>query len=269
MKKIEFEIKGKSFEISEITIKDYYEIKNDILLNNYESEFEIISKISKCPVEWLKELSLNEWNGITFHFNILINKSLHENPQVINQFVLNGVEYGLLDWNKITIGEFADLDLILNSPNCDSRFHEILAILYRPIVKKTLRKNIIEPYDTDGFEERKEIFLQAPLHLIKAVMGFFLNSAKAFLDLMKVYLDLKPKEITQMKQALQEIYTGNGTQYSYNSLSTILSKSIVLPNSESKKHLITLFGKKNKSDKKNQQDPEELNNMKYSNDYVS
>jgi hypothetical protein len=237
MKKIEFEINGLTFEMEKISIKDYYEIKTDLLLNGRDAEFEIISKLSRCPVDLLKQLSLADWEALTFHFNLMIDKNLGENPELINQFTHDGIEYGLIDWDKITIGEFADLDVIVTSPNADSRLHEVLAILYRPIVKKKWKKNIVEEYDYDGFKERSEIFLHAPLYLVKAVTGFFLTIAQTSLNLTKESLEMEAKKNPKIQKALQMLTTllDNGGAQSFTSPEAAHSRLTELQNLDLKK----------------------------------
>lgn len=206
MKKIEFEIKGLNYEIQNVTIRDYYQIRTDLIINGKEAEFEIISKLSKCPVELLRQLSMDAWETLSFHFSIMISSSLTENIEVLNQFTHDGVEYGLVDWDKITIGEFADLDVIATSPDADSKLHEILAILYRPIIKKKWKKNIIEEYDYDGFKERCEIFLDLPMDMVKSVIGFFLHIGQISLNLTKESLK-SAKKTNQTKVALAILTT--------------------------------------------------------------
>ena len=206
MKKIEFEIKGLSYEIECVTIRDYYQIRTDLIVRGQEAEFEIISKLSKCPIELLRQLSMDAWQTLSFHFSVMISSALAENPELVNQFTHDGVEYGLVDWDKITIGEFADLDVIATSPDADSKLHEILAILYRPIVKKKWKKNIIEEYDYDGFKERCEIFLDLPMDMVKSVIGFFLHIGQISLDLTKESLE-RGRKTNQTRTALAILTT--------------------------------------------------------------
>ena len=225
MKKIEFEIKGLNYAIEDISIKDYYAVKTDLVLNGTDAEFQIISKLSRCPIELLKQISIDDWKTLTFHFNLLITSNLSENIQLVNQFKFKDVEYGLLDWDKMTIGEFADLDVIVNSPEVDNKLHEVLAILYRPIIKKTWRKNHIEEYDYDGFKERSEIFLDAPVYLVKAVLGFFLHIGQVSLNRTKESLETGKK--TPEKNLAIKILTAlqdNGGLQSFTSQTEIPSK---------------------------------------------
>jgi len=242
MKKIEFEIRGLNYEIEDITIQDYYNFRTGLLLKGEEAEFELISKLSKCPVELLKQISLDNWRVLSFNFNTLIANTFTDDPVLVNQFTHEGVEYGLIDWDKITIGEFADLDVIANSPDADSKLHEILAILYRPIVKKKWKKNIVEDYDYDGFKERCELFLSLPMGMVKAATNFFLHTGQASLKATQIFSiqtkDPATKEILKKSEEILMLLQDNGTSQSPNSLETMRLKSKELQDLALKKRSI-------------------------------
>lgn len=73
-------------------------------------------------------------------------------------FEIDDIQYGLVDFNKLTVGEFADLESILAEPNGNDKLHLLLAIVYRPIIKWNRNKYEIEKYDSISLEERSEIF---------------------------------------------------------------------------------------------------------------
>lgn len=252
MKKIEFEIRGLNYEIEDITIQDYYNFRTNLLLGGEEAEFELISKLSKCPIELLKQISLNDWKVLSFNFNVMVSMAFADNPVLVNQFTHDGVEYGLLDWDKMTIGEFADLDVIATSPEADNKLHEMLAILYRPIVKKKWRKNIVEDYDYEGFKERSEIFLSLPMSMVKAVIGFFLHIAQISLDRTKESLTMG-KKTDQKTLALTILTTlqDNGGLQSYISQEETRLKLNELLGSASKNPSTFLHGNKTNSGKRN------------------
>jgi hypothetical protein len=245
MKKIEFEIRGLNYEIEDITIEDYYNFRTTLLLGGQEAEFELVSKLSKCPVELLKQISLDDWKVLSFNFNIMISMAFADNPVLVNQFTHEGVEYGLVDWDKMTIGEFADLDVIATSPDADSKLHEMLAILYRPIVKKKWKKNIIEDYDYDGFKERCEIFLGLPMSMVKAVIGFFLHIAQISLNLTKESLTrgTKSSQKTLAIKILTTLQDSGGLQ-SYTSQGETRLKLNELLDSALKNHSTLSHGSK-------------------------
>jgi len=242
MKKIEFEIRGLNYEIEDITIQDYYNFRTSLLLEEKEAEFEIISKLSKCPIELLKQISLEDWKILSFNFNTLIANVFTKDPVLVNQFTHLDVEYGLLDWDKITIGEFADLDVIATSPDADNKLHEILAILYRPIVKKKWKKNIVEDYDYEGFKERCELFLTLPMGMVKAATGFFLHIGQISLKATQISSiqtkDPATQEILKKSEEILMLLQDNGTSQLPNSLETMRLKSKELQDLALKKRSI-------------------------------
>ena len=247
MKKIEFEIRGLTYEIEPITIRDYYKIKTDLIVEGREAEFKIISKLSKCPTELLKQLSVDAWSSLSFHFSLMISSALSDNIELVNQFTHEGVEYGLVDWDKMTIGEFADLDVIATSSDADNKLHEILAILYRPIVKKRWKKNIVEEYDYEGFKERCGIFLDLPMDRVKSVIGFFLHLGQVSLNHTKESLEKRKKtsEIQTALKILTAVQEDGGIQ-SYTFQEGTRWKLTELLNLELKNHSTSLLGNKTK-----------------------
>jgi hypothetical protein len=146
----------------------------------------------------------------------------------------------------MTIGEFADLDVIVSDPSADSKLHEILAVLYRPIVARKWRKNIVEKYDYDGFKHRTELFLDLPISMSKAISGFFLTFAVASLKTTEIYLKSTKKVQREMVKEARVMLRGGGTSLSSDWLTKILSKYQGLQNLELEKHLTSLPTEKNK-----------------------
>jgi hypothetical protein len=126
------------------------------------------------------------------------------------------------------VGEFADLDVILASGKADERLADIAAVLYRPVIKQKGEKIVLEPYDTDGFEERKELFLDLPITCVRSANAFFLQSAHSSLRNTLDYLS-KSERMTWMSQEdrdrLQSLTRLDlGGDYSIPYLETILSE---------------------------------------------
>ena len=183
--KIIFEINGKSYEVRKPTIRDYYKIQSELALNPTPGFF-LISLLSGCPEQELRGLSVNEFNELWESFEKFY--ALENDPNVTLQKVirLGRKEYGMIQMDKMTIGEFADLDILLNSDNAETRLHETLAILYREIVSTTGQKYVLVSYDLDAQKERAEIFLDLPISMSRGILGFFLLSA---LQSIKVTMD--------------------------------------------------------------------------------
>lgn len=208
--KIKFEIDRKEYAISEIKLWQYYEIKNALFMEEIDSKFRIISALSDCPVDVLRGLDLEDWSQIWGNFEMMV--SSVAKTQLVDTFFLNGEEYGLTKIDSMTMGEFADLDVILHAPDADNKLHEVLAILYRPVTGRTRKGYYIEDYDYEGFKWRSKEFLNAPLFLAKPATGFFLHSVKASLEAMDNFLKVKttnPK-LLRLKELVKTLRESGG-----------------------------------------------------------
>jgi hypothetical protein len=154
---------------------------------------------------------------------------------------VNGKEYGLINLDKMSIGEFSDLDIITSSTNMEGRLHEAMAVLYRPLEKKMGIPYKVSEYDPDNFAQRAEEFKQFPLAQARINLGFFLTlgstSLKATVD--SLVKDLRqtgmdPKRTEELIQILKKL-PGIGTQ--------LLTLSQDKTHLESKKHQPSIFGR--------------------------
>lgn len=266
---IAFKIGSQKYKISTIRIRDYYAIRGALLLKHDELAYDLVSMLTDCPVADLKTLNPQTWLEIWTELEVMIEKDLTRDLEARTKIKLDGVEYGLVNFDDMSIGEFADLDVIMNSSDMENRLHEVMAILYRPIASSHLFKYTIESYDVKTYQERAQKFLDLPIKCAKAVMSFFLSSAIASSGLMNLYSELPKKEKKEMETLLLQILIGRGTQHSYISLMKILLKSTGLQDSEFEKHLISLFGEQNKSEEKMNAIVKWLNNITLQDDLVS
>lgn len=267
--KITFEIKNKEYKIRDILLKEYYEIKNDLLLDATDAKFNIIHKLSGCPIEDLRNLNLENWSKIWEALENLIDYT--KDKKLVKTFTHDEIEYGLVEIDYMTIGEFSDLDVILNSTEVDNKLHELLAILYRPIKSTNKYGYEIEDYDYKGFKLRSKIFLDIPLFLAKPATTFFLHTGitylKSILSSLMDQKNLNPKiqEIIGMIKSLLE--TGGLPLTHLPEEILLISKE--LQNLESEKHLITLFGDTNRIKKRKNKKEALLKNIKIEYDNLS
>lgn len=239
---IDFKINKTKYKIGTIRIKDYYGISAAMRMKHDAVSFSLVSQLSGCSVDDLKRLNPETWLEIWSQLEVAIEKDLSRGIEARTRITHEGVEYGLVNFDDMSIGEFADIDVILADPNVDGRLHEILAVLYRPIASTNLFRYKIVEYDLEGYRERCKLFLDLPVKHAKAVMGFFLSFAIASSGLTNLYLSLPKKKKTEMEKNLLQALTGRGTTPLYISLMKILWTSAELPDSELEKHLISLFG---------------------------
>lgn len=248
---IKFKIKDQSYQIEDIRIRDYYEINSNLILNNLEDRYELLSKLSGCPVEDLKSMNGERWTEIWASIEVLIEKTLLKDVKVINKISHDGVEYGLVNFDDLTIGEFADLDIIVSSENANNRLHEILAVLYRPITKKRLFSFDVEEYEMKSYKDRCQIFLDLPIKHAKSVMGFFLSFALASTGATQTYLQLPKKQQRQMMEEIKRTLFVPGIRPSSISQVKTLLNSPELQGLGLEKLLTTLSGAMTRIEKLN------------------
>lgn len=173
---IEFQIGTNFYKVRKPTIRDYYRIRQEMAFNETPGFF-LLSLLSDCPEDQLRRLDIDQfqllWDEFQ-NFYLEENKSGTQAPPVID---LKGIEYGLIKMDKMTIGEFADLDILINSENSESRLHELMAILYREIAVKKGENYVLVPYDLDAQKERAEVFMDLPISNARSILGFFFHSA--------------------------------------------------------------------------------------------
>lgn len=91
-------------------------------------------------------------------------------------FTLDGVDYGFINnMTNLTLGEYVDLE-----SRAETGFYDgmagVLAILYRPVVTKTMNQYTIEPYNDDP--DRREAMEECPMDVALGAMLFFWSTAK-------------------------------------------------------------------------------------------
>lgn len=239
---IKFKVEDKKYEIKDLTIKNYYEIKTNLIINNLDDKYFLFSKLSDCPVELVKKIPGEYWLELWAQLEVMVSNSLLKDLNVINKFTFESVKYGLVNFDEMSIGEFADLDVILSGEQADSKIHEVLAILYRPITKSNLLGYEIEPYDVKGFKERSQHFLDLPIKYAKSAISFFLCFGLASAGLTQTYLTLPKKKQKQMIGEAQKTLLSLGTTPSLILQMKTLWNSTEQQNSVYEKLLTSLYG---------------------------
>jgi hypothetical protein len=177
-----FKINGEEHSFKDVTLRTYYELREILQKEETKaSEFEIVQCLTGCPVKTLKRLPYTDWLMIWEEANLQIGRLSGDTNAIRPIIELHGIKYGLPAVEDLTVGEFADLDVILASGKADEKLADIAAVLYRPVLKQKGEKLLLEPYDTDGFEERKTLFLDMPITCVRSANAFFLQSATSLL----------------------------------------------------------------------------------------
>jgi len=105
-----------------------------------------------------------------------------DNNPLYKHIILNEKLYGFMEFSKMSIGEFADMEVLKQDPKKQSKLHIMMAILYRPAIQISGDWIVTDPYDGDTVMERAEIFLNMPLKYVYGALSFFLQVQKILLN---------------------------------------------------------------------------------------
>ena len=173
-------------DLSEITL-DQYQRFLKIQENNTDEKF-LTSKMIEifCGIK-LPEVLKMRVNDVSLITNIL--SEMFENiPQLVQRFKMNGVEYGFIpDLDDMSLGEYIDLDTYLGDWE---NMHRAMAVLYRPIKNKSGNRYNIKEYDGKGFEDMKDM----PLDAVLSSIVFFYNLGIELSKAMMNYLETTEEE---------------------------------------------------------------------------
>lgn len=245
-----FSIGRNRYAFQPITLRKYYALQ-DLLANQGKgTEFEVVSQLTDCPTEILRKLKFKDWQLVWEEAQIQIGNLVGNADAVTPIVEFRGTKYGLVPIDDMTVGEFADLDLVLTTGNPERKLEDIAAIVYRPILKQKGEVLELEPYDVKGFQMRKELFMDLPLSAIRSANAFFLQYANSSLKNilqslagMKETKMLPPADQEILQKFLQQ---DHGGLFSTSWLEQTLLNLQALRNSRSDQHLIGLRGKKKK-----------------------
>ena len=129
---------------SEISLEKGIQIMNLLLEHTPTSQdkIAIISLLSNLDISIISQFSENSIEKIYSKIEF-INGNFF--VPIYRTFKLKGTVYGLVDFNALTVKEYADIDFYLDEGNdIYENLDKIMAILYRPIQTKTQTlKNIL------------------------------------------------------------------------------------------------------------------------------
>jgi hypothetical protein len=101
-----------------------------------------------------------------------------EDWEFIPTTYLNGVEYGFIpDLTDLSVGEFADLDTLVQNGRTFDNLEKIMAILYRPITERWNDFYEIAPYDPKAKDI--EIMKGMTMDVVMGAVVFFWHTAEA------------------------------------------------------------------------------------------
>lgn len=246
MRKIEFKIGKKEYVVKDVNLMNYKDVLEMLENPDAETPYEIVEFLSGCPKEDLKELKYSDWYFLWEEVQELL-KGGTSTTSIIPVIEFEGKKYGLPQIEEMSVGEFADLDIIASGPNPEKRLAEVASILYRPVVEESEAYIKLEKYTVEGAKKRERLFQFLPLSAIRSANAFFLQSASRSLVNMLDYLQLQnqtstfPQDLEDLEKSLPPDLGG----YSLMSLlEKIPSDLMLLQNSLLGQHSTGLLGEK-------------------------
>lgn len=180
-----------------VQIPDYFSVKHYKSLGSFEHLDEVEKVIHTIVavtehteeevMRWSMKDMLNVFRGVESIFDEI-------GTEFYPVFDFKGITYGFQPISKMSVGEWMDLDRRLDNPI--ENLEEILAILYRPVVKHNFESlewrvkdyirhlqgkpdNLfklyeVEEYDTEKRDWRKEVFQELPIEYALGALHFFI-----------------------------------------------------------------------------------------------
>jgi len=216
----------------QLTIPDYLSVKQwkQFLSLEHLSETEkMITMVSLLSGEEIDKVKSWTPMSIKSVYTKVLETITDINPQFYPIFELDGVKYGFRSMSNLTLGEYVDLERLAKQPQ--DNLEEIMAILYRPIVKdrfkglkwafkNTLKVKLgdaenlfkyyeVEEYDNSKRAEQAEKLSSLPASMALGALSFFLVVGTSF-SLGSSLSSLPPKEqMTIMKKMNKQMASMN------------------------------------------------------------
>ena len=209
---IELKVGKKDITLPErLTIRQYQKLRE---IDAASDPVGFVRAITDLEVDEIKYANKKDMDFV-FHF--LVEKYLGGGDKRLQTTIeVNGVEYGLMSQiTSLNFGGWVDLEF-LTTDGVEKNMNKIMALMYRPITKKTDKGFEIEDYDHDSMIERSELFMELPVDYFWGVSSFFFNLVKAYTEGMKASLEYqrtKEKALTRLRMInplthLSKLYQG-------------------------------------------------------------
>ena len=189
----------------------------DITLSQYQRFEELNAKLEEKDItlETYNKHKINLFSGVPFrkiedvaHKDLVevmvqIDTALNQEAPFQNRFTMNGIEYGFIpNFDNIAVNEYVDL----NKYGVEvETLNNLMAILFRPIVKESLNNYDIAKYK--GTAEHAETMKQMPMSLVNGALSFFFLLSSE----LESYIQKFTREELAKKERQNILVSGDGT----------------------------------------------------------
>jgi len=190
MKELELVIDDRVIEIPEdMSIGIYQKLLQNP--NYLENKPFILSTFTGIPQNEIKNMDIDTVQLIETFCSMRL--KMPDKDELVLTFTVNGVEYGLENqWGNMAWGCWVDLE-VYSSENINQNLHKLMALLYRPVIKRKGNKYQIEKYNDDTIEERANIFKDLPLK-------YWTGAADFFFSIVEIYIKNMERSLTLMEK---------------------------------------------------------------------
>ena len=206
MTKLEITIEGKQvlyhlpIRWGEVSIKQYQDLMvvcENKDLSEVETMVRSISAMTGADVRHLTSAPIKHLKDVYNKLSELTTEL--PNAELRRVIEIKGVEYGFIpDFNDLTFGEFVDLDTWLQDGY--KNLVDVMAILYRPVVKRKGDKYLIEAYDKSEPIDRASIFSDSmSIDSVYGSIVFFCDIGSKLINTTASYLEIHRKKMNSME----------------------------------------------------------------------
>lgn len=214
---LNIKLNGKEYTITEPTIEVWSNVMRlKDILDEEELYLKLISEILNISKEELMKCDSLEILTVGDFIYRFINS---ESKKLMPSVILNDIEYVLLDIQKVSFGQYVDIDTFLRKDETYriANLNELAAYLYT-------EKNKV--YGETDIKKRIEVMKQMPIRYIESSVFFLLNLARGSQELIQLYSQSKFLWWI-MKQKITLVLIGDGIRQYQRSLKTKFGKLMV------------------------------------------
>ena len=176
------EHKRKKYYVKEPTIQIWSEImrlKN--ILDEQELNILLLEKVTGMPKEVIRDAKAKDISKIGQELYTLLNL---ENKQVFQEIEFNGKTFRLFNVNKMTFGQFVDIDTFLSKDEGYriNNLNELASYIYNEVVDG----KVLDYGDID-FKKQAEEFKDLPVKYIEGAVFFLLTLGRGLQALIQIY----------------------------------------------------------------------------------
>ncbi len=198
----EFEIKDLKISVptswAEVKMMDY-EKWNHQDIYSQEGKMQYVADICKLNINDLKEFPHEVYHSILEAVAFAFNADVE--PQYVTE--IEGEKYFMSDSSKLTLGEWVDVDAVLNNEDEHNKWAQMLSILCRPVAEK---------YSVDVSAKRVDIFQQMTCDKALPLVSFFLLKNKNLDKTLNHYLRVEAEANQFLKDIKTFVESGAGTR---------------------------------------------------------